>query len=141
MARKTPGNGFVSDHNPALAGSWSHVCGNTSDVAHATSIPDPRPQTSPGDAPPAIELVGVHKRFGAVHALRGIDLTIRSGEIAAFLGPNGAGKTTTIDVILGLSDPTEGTAKVYGMKPAEAISRGLVSAVMQTGGLLKDFTL
>jgi len=83
----------------------------------------------------------VHKRFGAVHALRGIDLTIRSGEIAAFLGPNGAGKTTTIDVILGLSDPTEGTAKVYGMKPAEAISRGLVSAVMQTGGLLKDFTL
>jgi ABC-2 type transport system ATP-binding protein len=91
--------------------------------------------------PPAIELHGIHKRFGNVHAVRGIDLQVASGEIVAFLGPNGAGKTSTIDVILGLSRPNEGSVSVYGMEPRQAISRGLISAVMQTGGLLKDLTI
>jgi ABC-2 type transport system ATP-binding protein len=91
--------------------------------------------------PPAIELKGVRKSFGAVHAVKGIDLSVASGEIVAFLGPNGAGKTTTIDVILGLSQPTAGQASVYGMQPRQAIARGLVSAVMQTGGLLNDLTV
>jgi ABC-2 type transport system ATP-binding protein len=91
--------------------------------------------------PPAIELHGMHKRFGHVHAVRGVDLNVASGEIVAFLGPNGAGKTSTIDVILGLSQPTEGSVAVYGMEPRRAISHGLVSAVMQTGGLLKDLTV
>ena len=91
--------------------------------------------------PPAIELRGIHKRFGQVHAVRGIDLQVTSGEIVAFLGPNGAGKTSTIDVILGLSHPNEGSVSVYGMEPRQAISRGLISAVMQTGGLLKDLTV
>jgi ABC-2 type transport system ATP-binding protein len=59
----------------------------------------------------------------------------------AFLGPNGAGKTSTIDVILGLSHPDEGSVSVYGLEPRQAISRGLVSAVLQTGGLLKDLTV
>ena len=91
--------------------------------------------------PPAIELRGIHKRFGHVEAVRGIDLRVASGEIVAFLGPNGAGKTSTIDVILGLSQPNEGSVSVYGMEPRQAISRGLISAVMQTGGLLKDLTV
>ncbi len=89
----------------------------------------------------AIELKRVRKSFGPVEAIKGIDLTVSSGEIVAFLGPNGAGKTSTIDVILGLSQPTSGQASVYGMHPRRAISRGLVSAVMQTGGLLKDLTV
>jgi ABC-2 type transport system ATP-binding protein len=59
----------------------------------------------------------------------------------AFLGPNGAGKTSTIDMILGLSRPTAGEVEVFGMAPREAIVRGLVSAVMQSGGLLKDLTV
>lgn len=90
---------------------------------------------------PAVRLSGVTKDFGAVHAVRGIDLTLRQGEVVAFLGPNGAGKTTTIDMILGLSRPTAGTASVLGLEPRQAIARGLVSAVMQTGGLLKDLTV
>jgi ABC-2 type transport system ATP-binding protein len=73
--------------------------------------------------------------------VRGIDLAISAGEIVAFLGPNGAGKTSTIDIILGLSQPTAGSVAVFGMQPRQAISRGLVSAVMQTGGLLKDLTV
>jgi ABC-2 type transport system ATP-binding protein len=101
-------------------------------------------QTHPGaavTAVPAIELGGLTKSFGAVRAVRGIDLTVRPGEIVAFLGPNGAGKTTTIDMVLGLTRPDLGTAQVYGLEPAAAVRHGLVSAVMQSGGLLKDLTV
>ena len=91
--------------------------------------------------PLAVDLRGVHKHFGPVEAVRGIDLAIRSGEVVAFLGPNGAGKTSTIDMILGLSRPTAGEVEVYGMTPHHAVRRGLVSAVMQNGGLLKDLTV
>ncbi|UUW89118.1 ABC transporter ATP-binding protein [Pimelobacter simplex] len=90
---------------------------------------------------PAVRLAGVTKEFGDVRAVRGIDLALRPGEIVAFLGPNGAGKTTTIDMVLGLTKPTSGTVEVLGMEPRKAIARGLVSAVMQTGGLLKDLTV
>jgi ABC-2 type transport system ATP-binding protein len=91
--------------------------------------------------PLAVDLTSVHKSFGSVQAVRGVDLTIDAGEIVALLGPNGAGKTTTIDMILGLSRPTTGAVSVFGMQPRQAISRGLISAVMQTGGLLKDLTV
>src|SRR4051794_26959441 len=98
-------------------------------------LPDGNPSV------PAVTLSGVTKAFGAVQAVRGIDLELQQGEIVAFLGPNGAGKTTTIDMILGLSQPTTGTARVLGLEPRAAIARGLVSAVMQTGGLLRDLSV
>ena len=90
---------------------------------------------------PAIELDGVTRTFGSVVAVDRINLAVKPGEIVAFLGPNGAGKTTTIDMILGLSNPTSGDVSVLGLKPRTAIARGLVSAVMQSGGLLKDLTV
>ena len=89
----------------------------------------------------AIAATGLRKDFGSVHAVRGIDLEISPGEIVAFLGPNGAGKTSTIDIILGLARPTRGEVEVYGFPPAGAVARGLVAAVMQSGGLLKDLTV
>lgn len=91
--------------------------------------------------PLAVDLRQVAKHFGGVQAVRGLDLEIRPGEVLALLGPNGAGKTSTIDMILGLSRPSLGTAQVYGMAPKQAIGKGLVSAVMQSGGLLKDLTV
>jgi ABC-2 type transport system ATP-binding protein len=97
--------------------------------------------TARGQAEPAVDLDGVVKRFGAVTAVDGINLRIRPGEVVALLGPNGAGKTTTVDMLLGLAQPTEGSVKVYGRKPHDAVALGLVSAVMQTGGLLKDYTV
>jgi ABC-2 type transport system ATP-binding protein len=104
---------------------------------------NPGSGSRPGSAaePLAIELQGLHKSFGSVEAIKGVNLSVAAGEVVAFLGPNGAGKTTTIDVILGLSQPTAGQVSVFGMQPRQAISRGLVSAVMQTGGLLKDLTV
>ena len=93
----------------------------------------------------ATTLPGVTKtvpgKHGRVEAVRGVDLEIAPGEVVAFLGPNGAGKTTTIDMILGLSEPTTGNVTVFGMTPHAAVARGLVAAVMQTGGLLKDLTV
>jgi len=95
----------------------------------------------PAAPAPALQLTGLTKTFGPVQAVRGIDLTVHPGEVVAFLGPNGAGKTTTIDMMLGLSRPTAGTVEVLGLQPRQAIARGLISAVMQTGGLLKDLTV
>ncbi|TXL61168.1 ABC transporter ATP-binding protein [Aeromicrobium terrae] len=89
----------------------------------------------------AVELDGITKTFGPVRAVDGLDLRINPGEVVAFLGPNGAGKTTTIDMLLGLSHPTSGTVKVFGGDARRAVALGRVSAVMQTGGLLKDFTV
>lgn len=94
-----------------------------------------------GAASAAVDAVGLYKAFGKVHAVNGIDLHIEPGEIVAFLGPNGAGKTTTIDMLLGLGQPDQGTVKIFGHSPRAAIARGQVSAVMQTGGLLKDITV
>ena len=67
----------------------------------------------------AIQLMNVHKHYGKVHALRGIDLEVRQGEIFGFLGPNGAGKTTTIRCMLDLIRPDQGTIEVFGINPQE----------------------
>jgi len=94
---------------------------------------------------PAIELTALTKSFpsrsGVVRAVRGIDLTITQGEVVAILGPNGAGKTTTLDIVLGLTEPTSGEARVFGAHPRDAVRDGRVSAVLQTGGLLRDLTV
>jgi ABC-2 type transport system ATP-binding protein len=103
-----------------------------------TQFPPPRTDSS---TTPAVSLRGLVKTFGPVTAVAGLDLQIAPGEIVAFLGPNGAGKTSTIDVVLGLSRPTQGEVDVFGLPPVDAVAGGLVSAVMQTGGLLKDLTV
>lgn len=90
---------------------------------------------------PAIQLNGLVKRFGDVTAVAGLDLSVRPGEIVAFLGPNGAGKTSSIDMLLGLSRPTEGSVQIFGLDPVTAVAHGRVAAVMQSGGLLKDLTV
>jgi len=62
----------------------------------------------------AITIQQVHKFFGKLHALRGIDLTIEQGEFFALLGPNGAGKSTLINLLAGLLRPTSGRLAVLG---------------------------
>ncbi|QEC74756.1 ABC transporter ATP-binding protein [Mucilaginibacter ginsenosidivorax] len=63
---------------------------------------------------PIIQLKGLTKQYGAVKAVDGLNLDIDKGEIFGLLGPNGAGKTTTILMMLGLTDPTSGSAFVCG---------------------------
>ncbi len=70
----------------------------------------------PGDGI-AIQVQGLTKSYGKVHALRGIDLEVRRGEIFGFLGPNGAGKTTTIRCLLDMIRPEGGKALLLGLDP------------------------
>jgi ABC-2 type transport system ATP-binding protein len=62
----------------------------------------------------AIACRGLVKHYGAVEAVRGLDLEVRKGECFGLLGPNGAGKTTTIEILEGLNDPTSGEVTVLG---------------------------
>jgi ABC-2 type transport system ATP-binding protein len=88
-----------------------------------------------------ISISGLRKSFGAVCAVDGIDLAVAPGETIALLGPNGAGKSTTIDMILGLTKPDAGSVHVFGMSPSEAIQRGAIGAMLQTGELIRDLTV
>jgi ABC-2 type transport system ATP-binding protein len=68
---------------------------------------------------PAIEVRDLHMRYGAVEAVRGIDLEVATGEVFGFLGPNGAGKTTTIEILEGYRARTGGDVSVLGVDPAQ----------------------
>jgi ABC-2 type transport system ATP-binding protein len=103
-----------------------------------TTTPTPPPDGVDGAA---VRLTGLHKRFGPVPAVRGVDLLIVPGEVVAFLGPNGAGKSTTIDMLLGLSRPDAGSVRVLGSDPVTAVQAGRVGAMLQAGALLPDVSV
>jgi ABC-2 type transport system ATP-binding protein len=65
-------------------------------------------------ADPAVETSGLHKNYGDVQALRGVDLRVETGSVFGLLGPNGAGKTTAVRILTTLLDPDEGSARVAG---------------------------
>jgi len=92
--------------------------------------------TAAADAGRGIVLSRLSKSYGAVHAVRGIDLEITPGETVALLGPNGAGKTTTIEMMLGLNRPDRGTVSIFGALPAAARRAGRFGAMLQTGSPL-----
>ncbi len=94
-----------------------------------------------GVGPGGIELHDLAKSYGPIEAVRGIDVSVASGETVALLGPNGAGKSTTIDMLLGLTRPDRGTVAVFGATPQAAVSRGAVGAMLQTGALIRDLSV
>jgi ABC-2 type transport system ATP-binding protein len=83
----------------------------------------------------AVELIAARKRYGTVDALRGVDLTIRPGEVVAMLGPNGAGKTTSISLMLGLRRPSSGIARLFGLDPADRRARSRCGVMLQESGV------
>jgi ABC-2 type transport system ATP-binding protein len=66
---------------------------------------------------PIIETQGLTKRYGDIVAVDSLDLSLQPGEVFGLLGPNGSGKTTTILMLLGLTEPTSGWARVLGLDP------------------------
>ena len=79
-----------------------------------TSTPEPRASA----AEPVIRTRGLTKRYGSLTAVDSLNLAVYPGEIFGLLGQNGAGKTTTILMLLGLTEPTSGEARVLGLDPA-----------------------
>jgi ABC-type sugar transport system ATPase subunit len=81
---------------------------------------------------PLLRLVGIGKRYGAVEALRGVDLDVEAGEVVAICGDNGAGKSTLIRVVSGAHEPSEGTIELDGhavvfASPIDALRRGVAT--------------
>jgi ABC-2 type transport system ATP-binding protein len=97
-----------------------------------TTRPDPRG---------GIILSRLSKSYGAVRAVRSIDLTIAAGETVALLGPNGAGKSTTIDMVLGLTRSDSGHVTIFGQPPAQAVAAGQVSGMLQVGSLIENLSV
>ncbi len=62
-----------------------------------------------------IQTINLTKEYGNIKAVDNVSLNIKKGEIFGFLGPNGAGKTTTINILIGLSLPSSGIAKIAGL--------------------------
>src|SRR6476469_9036633 len=85
---------------------------------------------------------GLEKRFGDVHALRGLDLAVPEGTVCGLLGPNGAGKTTAVRVLTTLRSPDAGRALVAGhdvVREAAAVRR-LIGVTGQYASLDGDLT-
>jgi ABC-2 type transport system ATP-binding protein len=86
---------------------------------------------------PAIEVRALCKRYGEYEAVRGIDITVRRGEVFGLLGPNGAGKTTAVEVMEGYHERTSGEVSVLGYDPARRPIelRRRIGIVLQSGGI------
>jgi ABC-2 type transport system ATP-binding protein len=86
------------------------------------------------DSTPVISVRGLHKSYGDVEAVRGIDLEVRRGEVFAFLGPNGAGKTTTVEILEGYRKRSGGDVSVLGEDPerADRAWRERIGVVLQS---------
>jgi len=92
-----------------------------------------------------LETRGIHKRFGGVHALRGVSITIKRGEIYHLLGENGCGKSTLIKIISGAQPPDEGCLVIDGtsyqaLTPIESLALG-VETVYQDLSLIPNLTV
>jgi ABC-2 type transport system ATP-binding protein len=87
--------------------------------------------------PPAVEITGLVKRYGAKTAVQGLDLTVASGSLTAVLGPNGAGKTSTIECCEGYRRPDGGSVRVLGLDPVAdgAALRPRIGVMLQSGGI------
>jgi ABC-2 type transport system ATP-binding protein len=93
-------------------------------------------------ATPAIEVRALSKRYGEFEAVRGIDISVRRGEVFGLLGPNGAGKTTTVEILEGYRARSGGEVSVLGHDPGQR-SRSLrrqIGIVLQSGGIYGHIT-
>ncbi len=77
----------------------------------------------------ALEVAGLHKRYGSLQALRGVGFEVRAGEVLGYLGPNGAGKTTTLRIILDLVRADAGRVRVFGAPACSAAVRARIGAL------------
>ena len=90
---------------------------------------------------PAVEAIGLRKRFGEIHAVDGIDLALEPGRIYGLLGPNGAGKTTLIRLLAGLATPTGGEARILGTKMPSRETLGKIGYMPQSEAIYPELSV
>ncbi len=90
---------------------------------------------------PAVEAVGLHKSFGPIRAVDGIDLAIAPGRIYGLLGPNGSGKTTLIRLLAGLARPSSGHASILGTRMPDRPTLGKIGYMPQSEALYPDLSV
>ncbi len=88
----------------------------------------PAAVTQPAVTRPAVELIGIHKRFGAVHANDGVDLRVEAGTIHGLIGENGAGKSTLMSILYGFYTADAGTILIDGRETPIPHSRAAIAA-------------
>ena len=81
--------------------------------------------------PSALAVRDLRKRYGAVHALKGVDLEVGEGELVGLLGPNGAGKSTLVKILVGLVRPSGGTAEVAGSRAGSQPARAALGYLVE----------
>jgi ABC-2 type transport system ATP-binding protein len=91
----------------------------------------------------AVSVAGLRKSYGEHEALRGIDFTIRSGEVFGLLGPNGAGKTTTVEILEGYRTRDAGEVQVLGVDPQRSGTpwRERIGVMLQSSSLYPNLTV
>ncbi len=99
------------------------------------------PASPPRAGAELLSLSGVRKRFAQTEALRGLDLTLHTGEVLALLGPNGAGKTTAVRALLGLTRVDAGQIRVLGSAPGSFAARLGQGVMLQVGALPDQLTV
>ncbi|HET9123976.1 MAG TPA: ATP-binding cassette domain-containing protein [Solirubrobacteraceae bacterium] len=115
--------------------------------AAETGTPGASPAAGPAaaSAPARVEIRQVTKRYGSVHALRGVDLSLRTGEIVGLVGDNGAGKSTLVNIMSGALHPTSGEilidGKVVSLKTPIDARRAGIETVYQDLALAPDLSI
>jgi simple sugar transport system ATP-binding protein len=103
------------------------------------------PAASDRGSAPAVEAVGIHKRFGSTHALRGVDLSLEPGRCLGLVGRNGAGKSTLVSIMSGIYPPDAGEVRLDG-RPAPPLGevaawRGQIATVFQHSMVVRHLTV
>ena len=93
----------------------------------------------------AVETKNIFKSYGSVHALKGVSIAAKAGEVTSIIGDNGAGRSTLIKIIAGVEKADEGTVEIFGepvsFHSPEAAREAGIETVYQTLGLIEDLTI
>jgi simple sugar transport system ATP-binding protein len=151
MERDTAGIPDGSDAAGATGGSPAPAPAPTHEAPADAAAAPPRQGASPATGPaaaddvPRVEIRQVTKRYGSVHALRGVDLSLHNGEVVGLVGDNGAGKSTLVNIISGALHPTSGQILIDGEEvalktPIDARRAG-IETVYQDLALAPDLSI
>jgi ABC-2 type transport system ATP-binding protein len=99
------------------------------------------PVTPTPAAPPAVQAVALHKSYGHIHAVNGVDMSLPPGRIYGLLGPNGSGKTTLIRLLTGLASATSGSVKVLGVDMPSRTNLARIGYMTQADGIYPELSV